>query len=390
MAKIHRSAVAIGLLLLGCCTNNYHAIDIQTSKDSSNVSASSSSWIPSQHISSWYTPFDQCLLNTTTRADLKRIAKDCENLHPEAASQPIRCRVGNTWPSKSEYCSPADIAFSNRTNFLRTLDGYDDPSKSPLKSFFEKLSKENGALLLVGDSVMQQFFSAIACELEREQVWKDPTKFSNTDEVQNVRVPDAKLSSVVKFLPIYHFVNGRYDRIPHAAMHLLQKSVQHYLAVKDSLVIVMNMGLHYVDNPIPNFSRKDYQKQVLMGLQYLHKVALETTKKKVRILWRETSAQHFPTFNGYWPGAKFAHTMTLTCTPIADPSPEADWRNYDVRELVSKNNLSTVQIVPFYNVTLPLWSEHPNGQLRDCTHFCWTPMLYQSIFHFMDRAMSSS
>lgn len=76
-----------------------------------------------------------------------------------------------------------------------------------MEECFHLLSKEKGALLLVGDSVMQQFFSAIACELERENVWKDPSKFTNTDEVQYVD----KVS--IRFLPVYHFVNGKWDKI---------------------------------------------------------------------------------------------------------------------------------------------------------------------------------
>lgn len=89
---------------------------------------------------------------------------------------------------------------------------------------------------------MQQFYSAIACELEREGVWKYPSRFTNTDEVQYVRVVDESSQHagynnknnnscgrsnsrssdtnsstgmysdhnvLIKFLPIYHFVDGR-------------------------------------------------------------------------------------------------------------------------------------------------------------------------------------
>ena len=45
------------------------------------------------------------------------------------------------------------------------IRGFDDPRAKPLVSFFRKLAKEGGALLIAGDSVMQQFYSAMACEL---------------------------------------------------------------------------------------------------------------------------------------------------------------------------------------------------------------------------------
>ena len=110
---------------------------------------------------------------------------------------------------------------------------------------------------------MQQFYSALACELEREQVWKNPSKFTNTDELQYVKASSSGGSSAndnnqhsnhavqIKFLPIYHFVNGRFDRVANASMFHLKKSVESMIANYDSLVILFNVGLHYVVLTIP-------------------------------------------------------------------------------------------------------------------------------------------
>jgi hypothetical protein len=95
----------------------------------------------------------------------------------------------------------------------RAIRGYDDPSSHPLRELFRLLSREKGALLLVGDSVMQQYYSAIACELEREGVWTDPNSFRNTDALKYVEVEVGSPPVPIKFLPIYHFVNGRFDRV---------------------------------------------------------------------------------------------------------------------------------------------------------------------------------
>ena len=106
-----------------------------------------------------------------------------------------RCRAGNSWPSKSGFCAPFDYPFSERQSLQEAVNGFDDPLKKPMASFFRKLAKENGALLIAGDSVMQRFYSAMACELERENVWKEPSKFTNTDEVQYVRDPSVSNSN---------------------------------------------------------------------------------------------------------------------------------------------------------------------------------------------------
>lgn len=107
---------------------------------------------------------------------------------------------------------------------------------------------------------MQQFYSALACELERELVWKNPSKFTNTDELQYVKVSTSSGSEQsgsinnpavqIKFLPIYHFVNGRFDRVANASMFHLKKTVESMIANYESLVVVFNVGLHYVVNEL--------------------------------------------------------------------------------------------------------------------------------------------
>lgn len=330
-------------------------------------------WVDSQHLSKWYNPFDLCMINSKNNGSIGAVIKGCEESvkSTKHVQLPLRCQAGNSWPSKSEYCSSSDLPFSERTNFQRTIEGLDDPSSLPLKEFFHKLSAEKGALLVIGDSVMQQFFSAIACELERESVWKDPNRFTNTDETQYVRTSPNGTVVPMRFLPIYHFVNGRFDRTPNAAMKKLESTLESLVQEKKSIVIMINMGLHYIDNPVPNFSRIDYRAQMTAALSYLHNFALSHTTKNIRVFWRETSAQHFPTPNGYWPGAKYASSMKLTCTPLKDPSPQADWRNREIEGILQSKKLFMVQVIPFYNITAPLWSGHPSGHMQDCTHFCW-------------------
>lgn len=354
------------------------------------------SWRPSQHLAEWYTPFDLCIINNDTAAPHQSILQRCVELAlrdspTETQRLPMRCTAGNSWPSRSEFCSAEDMPMSHRTNLRASLSPYDDPAAKPLESFFRRLATERGALLLVGDSVMQQFFGAVACELEREQVWKHPSKFHNTDEVQFVKVEGSDFASPVRFVPIYHMVNGRYDRIPHANMYRLKTTLVEWVEQYQSVVLLVNMGLHYVDNPVPSFTPKDYQQQMTMVLGYLNELAASVNSgaRRLRVFWRETSAQHFPTPNGYWPGQRYSDTMRLECAPVSDARPEADWRNRIIEKIVASRKLTQIKTIKFYNATLPLHTGHPNGKLKDCTHFCWTPMLYQSIFHDMNALMNA-
>jgi hypothetical protein len=134
-------------------------------------------WISSSNLEKWYTPLDMCLLLNDTSSPIENIMMGCERKVSSAnvsltAFAPPRCRAGNSWPSKGGFCSPIDIPYSQRDALRQSVKGYDDPSQQPLRKLFSKLSKEKGALLLIGDSVMQQYYNAMACEMEREGLWK--------------------------------------------------------------------------------------------------------------------------------------------------------------------------------------------------------------------------
>lgn len=73
---------------------------------------------------------------------------------------------------------------------------------------------------------------------------------------------DANDEATLQFLPIYHLVNGRYDRIPQAALHHLRNGLKHALNTHRTVFILINMGLHYVDNPVAGFTKDDYYQQM--------------------------------------------------------------------------------------------------------------------------------
>lgn len=352
-------------------------------------------WESSKKLRAWFHPLDLCLLDDPRNISAAIITNDCiAKLSISLASlPPIRCRVANTWPSRSAYCDPTDIPFNRRQHLISSLPSLDEPTNLVLTDFFLALAKRQGLLLMIGDSVMQQFFSALACELERENVWPDHTKFTNTDESRTVQFANMNGSksvvATIKFLPIYHLVNGRYDRVPMAALQHFKNGLKNAMNQHSTIIVLINMGLHYVDNPIAGFSKQDYIDQMTTVLTFLHRLSSDHPRHTIKIVWRETTAQHFATPNGYWPGVRYAQNMKVGCVPIADPSPQADWRNRAIEHIVQKHQLSTVQILRFYNLTLPLWSEHPNGNLKDCTHFCWFPMLYQPIFHYLKNVANS-
>ena len=111
----------------------------------------------------------------------------------------------------------------------------------------------------------------------------------------------------------------------------------------------------------------------------------------VRLLWRETSAQHFsrsPT-GQYKAGCKVAGCGS--CGPIADTVPLEALNAAVTTRMQSVG----VPVLPLFAATLPLWDAHvirrsayvQQWHILDCTHFCepntiftaLTPLLLQRM-----------
>jgi hypothetical protein len=60
---------------------------------------------------------------------------------------------------------------------------------------------------------------------------------------------------------------------------------------------------------------------------------------------------------------------------------EYDWRNGDVRHAIKNARLEHVKVLPFRDLTAPLFNMHPSTpDAPDCTHFCYFPQMWQSIW----------
>jgi len=85
--KIHATVVTVCLfLLLGCCILKHCDSDVH------------SEWSDSEHLSSWYTAHDLCVMTSSLRnISIEVISSECEGRVKSVQSVllPQRCRVGN-------------------------------------------------------------------------------------------------------------------------------------------------------------------------------------------------------------------------------------------------------------------------------------------------------
>lgn len=71
-------------------------------------------WQESQNLSKWLSSTDLCIISNSTKGYTDIIHKDCVDLSVSRGEKikPIRCQIGNSWPSKSGHCSAEGNVYS--------------------------------------------------------------------------------------------------------------------------------------------------------------------------------------------------------------------------------------------------------------------------------------
>jgi hypothetical protein len=160
----------------------------------------------------------------------------------------------------------------------------------------------------------------------------------------------------------------------------VKAEVDNMQSLYSGMVIIANTGVWYN-------SRERFRDEVPKFLTWLNQLGKNSRNL---VFYRETSAQHWNFsevgyFESEWQVREEAATNG-SCTPIYDSSPDYDWRNKDIASLKENLELEHISIIPFRDVTLPLFNMHPSGENgQDCTHFCYFPQMWMSIWNHLYR-----
>lgn len=249
----------------------------------------------------------------------------------------------------------------------------------------------NRTILLMGDSVMEQFYNTLQCFLRREGI-----------ELPN---DEPFLKFVQQTAPLWRMGKRKKPpKLPQRAIgntRLLYARVTTYqpdevlAAVGTADVILLNWGLHYQ-------RMGDYSNDLEAAMRVLNEHASQPGRA---VLFSETGAQHFKASDargyttGEWEHRDKSSDKYCTCQPIED-------FNVNVRNSVLNNVLATgkfphVQVLPFYELTRPRWRWHfgncthrPNGwnydTCCDCTHFCFSPAMWHAHLASVKQALLQS
>eukprot|EP01036_Dinobryon_divergens_P022067 gene22067-30301_t len=159
----------------------------------------------------------------------------------------------------------------------------------------------------------------------------------------------------------------------------IKEATAEILRSYSGVVVIANVGAWYN-------SRERFRKELPEFINWLNDLGRDDANT---VFFRETAAQHWNhTDIGYFDDAQRLESNG-TCIPISDSTPEFDWRNRDVAHYLENNDLKDIKMVRFHDITAPLFNMHPTSQSpaypqqQDCTHFCYFPQMWQSVWYHL-------
>lgn len=323
-------------------------------------------WARSTNLSIWYQPWELCLLNgkeSTVGMRARSVIRDC--VLDTIPVKPVGdttfyCRAGGSFQGKmcaaTEVNSDIDELWG-RPYLQKAIVGYDDPSVSYFKDVLLELTLQNFSFVTVGDSMMSNLVHGMVCEAHRSGL-----ALFDSNHWASAFPPILHDGDIHTYWSAVH----RHTASDQQALQEIDRIVNTMLRKTKGVYFLLNLGMHYNN-------RSAFEKDMISYLPYLQQVAANW-QPYVRFVYLESARQHFDTANGYWGGNK------TKCVPIRDSSFENDWRNFIVHDIVRKFGLSHIHIITQAERTVPLYREHTQGHYHDCTHYCWSPMMYQPVY----------
>ena len=317
------------------------------------------SWILSSNLSNWYEPWEICMFNSNNTINQPQLLRDyCWKKVQGIGIKPYfnECNIGGV--RIRNRCATEKVPFNSKLylqmSYTKELD---NPKIQYLQLFNHLLSRLNSTFIPFGDSQMTSFRISIECENKKRN--------SNL----NLISLDSNYVKYCNFLK------------PYESIEYLQNILTNLSFNYSHIFLLLNFGTHY--NEISDRthhhlnSKLHFQRNYPIILNWLNKLSSE---KNYTIAWIETLPQHFSTYNGYYSLDILKNNTKkeeLICSPIPLISTRDDWRNYEIREYLLNQSYNFIYYIKTYEMFAPLHKEHLG---HDCTHYCWSPMMFQPIY----------
>jgi hypothetical protein len=273
----------------------------------------------------------------------------------------------------------------------------------------------NRTLLFTGDSVTEGLWDFIKCEAAREGL--RPATLTGTRLPAAADRDEALAARIRAFMehrdrgPWGGDASKRSGNPPHAAV--LLPATGTILAVKYASayyrpdmatqleladVLVVNYGLHYAF--ITDEQKAEYTADMTAFMAQAEAAAALPGRA---VLFRETSAQHFPGSGAMtsWQQSHPSNITTCACAPMSAElaaSNIAAGYNRAVAAAHRSALATSVRVLPYYNLTAARHDMHEETYCAflqrhnkhggcDCTHSCYTPQLGRAVVAGMYAAL---
>jgi hypothetical protein len=158
-----------------------------------------------------------------------------------------------------------------------------------------------------------------------------------------------------------------------------------FFDVGDSLVLIVNTGLWH---NTPDAFVENMNALTTALLKLARTLDSYARSKSLVVIMAETTAQHFHTATGNYDKEIYNKTKDEPyCKPTVDAA--EDWRNNMLWEryigaqwgqALLQHPRVMLEVLPMFELTKSLSDIHMRQYRQDCTHYCYTPMLYQPVY----------
>mmetsp|Transcript_12998 Transcript_12998/g.19598 ORF Transcript_12998/g.19598 Transcript_12998/m.19598 type:complete len:463 (-) Transcript_12998:13-1401(-) len=355
----------------------------------------SSFWIDirKKQVKRWISPLDMCTLQNKDADVLPAVyaSSNCSKHLPKSKKREFLSK---------QFCSvvfglgsSCEAPHIDRPYFTKMIRGsvIGNVTTYNLKATMRSLARARKSLVFIGDSSSKQNAQALFCELMKVDsvtikgdLW-NPINVTVEWPLRDVR---QKLTMSVHYIAFNGIrprpgveINGTYPAHVHNPHHHRTdltdlKSTVSSLGEQHpgGLVVVINVGSAYL-------SRMKFRDDIGYILDWLEEVGVN---ERNLVLFRESAAQHWNHTTYGYKGPETQLGEPSQCVPLEDASPQLDWRNHEVQSYIRLQEISNVHIVPFRDVTTPLFNMHHSpphvtGDV-DCAAYCYFPQLWQGIW----------
>ena len=314
-------------------------------------------------------------------------------------------RTCSCWPTTTHSLIPRCTAVSTVGHRPHLYSFYPAATAPPNASHLREAVANDGTMLFMGDSLMDEISRAARCELRRAGLDDKRVVFQRSD-------PSGA-----------HSMQG------------MQSAFRAAGGPKGRVVVAFSMGVHYNDGA--HLNRTAMQAHAAKVLRLLESFAVSCPRCTVALI--TTHSQHFTTPDGCFRGPGSRRLPGTSQRPVGEgaeswvfipanvsartpdlfgcrawteqPRPDScnAWRAEELMAACAAH-APHVHIVPLHRVSSLWWSAHVGMNLErhaklmggnpwkttydryempDCTHFCPSPFLYQPVWWALARALTA-